>query len=175
MIRGSKYNNRKLTPHGKIGARTKSQRTKSQLDKIPTDKIPITGFRFVWVSRLSCFVHACMVRSHGSCIHTCYHHAELLDAPYNSMLLWFILLLTETLILTNWCQSGICVALNQHLQDSINCFHLCSTMQLILTLPFRPLPSWKYIFSPSALCIIFSGHIHPIDLNPIDVSFEFRL
>ena len=40
-----------------------------------------------------------MVRSHGSCIHTYYHHAELLDAPYTIILFWFILLLTETLIL----------------------------------------------------------------------------
>ena len=49
-------------------------------------------------------IYTCM---HGSVpwfmytyIHTYYHHAELLDAPYTIMLFWFILLLTESQILT---------------------------------------------------------------------------
>ena len=30
-------------------------------------------------------IHACMVRCHGSCLPTYYHHAQLLDAPYTNM------------------------------------------------------------------------------------------
>ena len=90
-------------PNGQNPNRTKSQRTKSQ---------PLV----LDVGVQTFLIYTCM---HGSCIHTYYHHAELLDAPYTIMLFWFILLLTETLILTIWCQSGICRG-HMHLTDLNN-------------------------------------------------------
>ena len=84
-------------------ARTKSQRKKSQ---------PLV----LDVGVQTFLIYTCM---HGSvpwfmysfCIHTYHHHAQLLDAAYTIMLFWIILLLTETLILTIWCQSGVCIYL----------------------------------------------------------------
>ena len=88
------------------GVRTKPQWTKSQPEKTPMGKIQTSDFRLSYNT-----IHACMVQSHSSCIHTYCHHAELLDAPHTIMLFLFILLVTETLIVTIRCQSGICILL----------------------------------------------------------------
>ena len=74
-----------------VGARTKPT------DKIPTDKTPTTDFKCGCPDFLDVYV------SHDSRIHGYYHHTELLGATYIIMVFWFILLLTETLILTIWC------------------------------------------------------------------------
>ena len=76
--------------------RIKSQRTKSQPDKIPTDKIPNTG--------LSWFIHACMVRSHGSCIHTYYHHVWC-TLHYYAVLVYFAFYWNTNSNKTNTCKT----------------------------------------------------------------------
>ena len=112
-----------------IGCEDKIPKDKIPADKIPTDKIPTTGFRCGCPDFLDLYIHAWF----GLMVHVYIHTITMQSCLMHPTLLccfWYILLLTETLILTIWCnKSGIC----------INGFHLCSAMQLIL------LSGWDFV------------------------------
>ena len=78
-------------------------------ENIPMDKIPTTGFRCGCPDFLDLYMHAWF----GPMVHVYIHTITMQSClMHPTLLCCFILLLTETLILTIWCQSGICIPLN---------------------------------------------------------------
>ena len=79
-------------------------------DKIPMDKIPTTGFRCGCPDFLDLYMHA----RFGPMVHVYIHTITMQSCLIHpTILCCFILLLTETQILTIWCQSGIFICAQQ--------------------------------------------------------------